>query len=315
MRIPGWKTFQQSARWLRSRFSSGALILGYHRVAEPSRDPFGMCVSPAHFAEHLEVLRQFTFPVSLSHVVGHAQSGQLPRRAVVITFDDGYRDNLDAARPLLEEYEVPATIFVATGCLGAAFWWDELEALVYAPESLPETLSFSVGKSSFQWHAERDSRLPLLHALYGWLLSLDVGARNTVLAQMRMWTNAPLGSLLMTPQEVRTITECDLLEIGAHTVSHPVLDKLPLVEQQREIRESKAYLETLLEKQIKGFSYPNGAFSRFTRDMVRDAGFAYSCTSVSDVMGTTSDLWALPRFWIPNWDGDRFYRWLRRWLR
>src|SRR3954470_15948888 len=112
-------------RWSRRR--PPALILLYHRVATPTRDPQLLSVSPERFAEHLEVVRRCAEPVALAGILAQ---GEGPRAA--ITFDDGYADNLHEAAPLLAAAGVPATVFVVSGQVGTTdeFWWDELERVL-----------------------------------------------------------------------------------------------------------------------------------------------------------------------------------------
>src|SRR5215470_1304023 len=107
------------------------LILLYHRVAVVPVDPWGLAVSPQHFAEHLDVLRRTRHPMPLATFVSRFVAGTLPRNAIAVTFDDGYADNLLAAKPCLDAADVSATVFLTTGLLGrAACWWDELATLL-----------------------------------------------------------------------------------------------------------------------------------------------------------------------------------------
>src|SRR5262245_22040769 len=105
-----------------------ALILMYHRVAEPPMDPWYLSVSPRHFAEQLDVLRQHARLLRVDQLSRALRDGDVPDRSVVVTFDDGYADNLRTAKSLLELYNVPATVFLTTGYIGQdrEFWWDEL---------------------------------------------------------------------------------------------------------------------------------------------------------------------------------------------
>jgi peptidoglycan/xylan/chitin deacetylase (PgdA/CDA1 family) len=112
-------------------------------------------VTPQHFAEHLQVLRDTYLPIRLGqlpHASGAYQ--QLPK-SVVITFDDGYADNLYQAKPLLEHYDIPATVFVVSGSVGTEreFWWDELQRLILEPEVLPDSLSLVIGGRRFHWRS------------------------------------------------------------------------------------------------------------------------------------------------------------------
>jgi peptidoglycan/xylan/chitin deacetylase (PgdA/CDA1 family) len=318
MRLPGWKIARQSARWLRSRLAGKALILGYHRVASPPHDPFGICVAPPHFESHLEMIRRFGTPIGLADLVEGLKVNRLPRRAVAITFDDGYLDNLIEARPLLERFDIPATVFVTTGSLGGIFWWDELEAILLAPGSLPETLRLTAHEVEYTWNVEpcSRSRHDLLLSLYNWLLPLGAGQREAAMVRLRAWVEAPTATrrLLLKAEELPRLADGGLIEIGAHSVTHPLLPQLPREAQRREIRESKELLECLLGREIRGFAYPNGACEKTVRELVREAGFAFGCESTSDLVRTGADRWRLPRFWIPDWDGKAFGRWLMRWL-
>lgn len=115
MKIPGIRRLRRVVRRVQNRLAPGGLILLYHRIAELGSDPWALSVSPRHFAEHLEVLQKLGITVRLQQLNQTLQSGKRPQRQVVITFDDGYADNLYLGKPLLESYEIPATIFLATG--------------------------------------------------------------------------------------------------------------------------------------------------------------------------------------------------------
>jgi peptidoglycan/xylan/chitin deacetylase (PgdA/CDA1 family) len=118
MRIRGMQRLRHAARWLKYRLVQPALILMYHRVTELPNDPYLLAVTPKHFAQQLGVIRRYGVPMRLGQLVEALQDGKVPKRAVVVTFDDGYADNLYNAKPLLELYSIPATVFVTTGCIG-----------------------------------------------------------------------------------------------------------------------------------------------------------------------------------------------------
>jgi peptidoglycan/xylan/chitin deacetylase (PgdA/CDA1 family) len=101
VRVPGLKTLRLSARWLRGRLTRGILILGYHSIAEPVTDAYSLSVTPQRFAEQLQVLSQIGQVISLRELVSRLRERRVPKRAVVLTFDDGYADVLDHAKPLL----------------------------------------------------------------------------------------------------------------------------------------------------------------------------------------------------------------------
>lgn len=329
MRIPGWKTLNQSTRWLRSRFIEGVLILGYHRLAGTSPDSYSLGVTPQHFAEQLQILRQCACPISLKDLVRGLQQRSLPKRAVALTFDDGYADILYQAKPLLERYEIPATLFVATGYIGGEFWWDELERVLLSPAILPESLCLSINGGIYEWTSsdiaqnkleteKSDPRHHLLLSLYQRLLPLSAREQWEVLDQLWSWAGTGRDDQpsyrVLTAEELVELSVGGLVEIGAHTVTHPILATLPVAAQQSEIQQSKICLEKLLGRPVTSFSYPNGSLSEATLTIVRESGFICACASYDDIAWRGSNLFRLPRFWIPNWNGATFSGWLQRWL-
>ena len=149
MRIPGLKTARMLSRWAQARVLGGALILGYHRISVAEYDIYDVCVSPENFAAHIQALRQYANPISLTKLVQCLRHGVLPPKSVAVTFDDGYTDNLYVAKPILEKYAIPATVFICTGYMGKEFWWDELEHLVLTSQADPRALCVKVGKTQF----------------------------------------------------------------------------------------------------------------------------------------------------------------------
>ena len=121
------------------------LILMYHRVADDPIDHWGLAVSPCRFEEHLQVLRATRHSLPLTEFVRALVAGTLPPDAVALTFDDGYVDNLVAAKPRLAAADVPATVFVTTGYVdrSEAFWWDELARLIL-PEGGPQSFELVI---------------------------------------------------------------------------------------------------------------------------------------------------------------------------
>jgi peptidoglycan/xylan/chitin deacetylase (PgdA/CDA1 family) len=323
MRIRGIQSLVMAARWARSRVLGGVPILGYHRIAEAQWDPYGLCVTPRHFAAQLEVLHRHANPIKLADLIAALQEGVLPPRAVALTFDDGYADVFTQARPLLDHYQIPATVFVTSDELGREYWWDEVARLVHPSQRLPEKLPLTIGATNFEWprvgSAQSDNGIALVHALCDWLRPMTSDARATALEKIRTWSDIDAfaeGSeqRSMCADEVIAISSDGLIEIGSHTASHPVLAALPVDAQRAEILHGKAALEQLLQHPIASFSYPNGSVSPQTAALVQQAGFSSACASHWDVARPGSDLFHLPRFWVSDTDGAAFGRWLDRWL-
>ena len=317
------------------------LVLMYHRVAEPAIDPWRLCVSPRHFGEQLDVLRAHADVVALQGLVDALPAGGTTRPTVAVTFDDGYVDNLRDAKPLLEHAGLPATVFVATGYLGGErpFWWDELADLLLCAGTLPPSLTLGIGGvthrwdldasaaySEADWRRHRAWRAPddpptARHRLFVELWRLLQHASRPrqlyLLNVLRGWAAAPVtgtgAERAVTIDELHALAAGGLIEIGAHTVTHPILKGLAGAVQLSELRQSKARLEELLDRPIESFAYPYGTAAPDTVALVAEAGFSRACTTSAGTVPRGGDPLRLPRFTVEDWDGGEFLQQLTRW--
>jgi peptidoglycan/xylan/chitin deacetylase (PgdA/CDA1 family) len=324
MKVPGVKTAKTFSRWVKARVFGGALILGYHRVTKVERDEYEVCVTPKHFAEQMETLSKHAYPIQLTELVQCLKAGSVPPKSVAVTFDDGYADNLYEAKPVLEKFAIPATVFVCTAYAGKEFWWDELERLVMSSRARLGALRLHVGKNQFVWHqpevspqAGLESRRKFRQALYNFLLTLDVEEQVHVMDTISSWAGVSSNEMMaraLTHDELLQLVDGGLVEIGAHTRHHPMLPRLSLERQREEIVSSKQDLENLLGRRVNGFAYPNGRATDDAKRIVREAGFSFACTSLHDVVRSASDLHELTRFWQKDVDGEKFMRNLKTWM-
>ena len=119
----------------------------------------------------------------------------------------------------------------------------------------------------------------------------------------------------MSTQELRQLADGGLVEIGAHTGTHPLLSMLPESEQRFEIEVSKRYLEEVTEKPVVSFAYPYGGKNDYTHESVhcvRKAGFSLACSNFPGIIWPATNRFELPRFLIRDWSGDEFERRLER---
>ena len=325
MRVPGLRKGKTLLRWVQARLLGGALIIGYHRIANVTNDEYEVCVSPKHFAEQMEMLGKHAHPVSLTKLVDGLKNGSLPPRSVAVTFDDGYADNLYEAKPILEKHAIPATVFVCTGYAGKEFWWDELERLVMSSKAEVGALRLQAGKNQFVWsqpkvspEADLNVRRKLQQALYNFLLTLDVEEQDQAMNTIRVWSEISSDKTTaraMNRNEILQLADHGFIEIGAHTRHHPMLLGLPSERLQEEIVSSKIELEDILGRRISGFAYPYGKGNDDAKGIVREAGYAFACTSLHDVVRPGSDLYELTRFWQRDVDGEKFWQGLQLWMR
>lgn len=326
---------RRAARWAKRRVVPSGAILMYHRIADERLDPWRLCVSPENFAEHLQLLRAARVRLmTVADLAASLATGVVPRRAVAITFDDGYRDNLDAGLPLLEQFEAPATLFVASGYVGfkGEFWWDALERVFLAAGELPETLELTVNGEERCWKLGQDAakvgenaedscgwnpsstpqtiRQRLYTELRNLLLFASADERARIPAELLRWAG-----LSETARPTRRILDVDglrrvardgLVEIGGHSVSHPDLSGLSEAAQEQELRAGKTALETMLEHPLRGMAYPHGGCTPETRRLAQEAGFAYACGTKAAPLRSNSDAHQLPRIGITNVSGAEF---------
>jgi len=273
-------------------------ILTYHRVL-PTPDVLRPAEpDAAKFAEQLQLLVRTFNILRLDRAVSLLAADQLPPRALSVTFDDGYRDNFDVALPILRRFEVPATFFVASGFMagGAMFNDTIIEAIRTAKRqsfALPwaEQQTVQIGSIAEKLQAI-DSLLPVVK-------KIPLVERARVVQELAQRMDAdPPSQLMMSAEQVKSLHEQGM-EVGAHTLHHPILSSLPDTEAQHEIAASKQQLEALLGVPVTGFAYPNGRpgrdYAPVHAAMVQQAGFAYAVSTRWATADAASPLYELPR--------------------
>jgi peptidoglycan/xylan/chitin deacetylase (PgdA/CDA1 family) len=262
------------------------VVLVYHRIVDRD-DPLGLSVSPAHFAEHVGVLRDHWDVVALADA---GRPGQ-----IAITFDDGYHDNLAAFEQL---GGLPATLFVSTGHVEEqrGFWWEQVRvALGERPGPL------RLRDRSWPRRSEVERR-----ELHAWLQGMAPEQQAAVLSELGVRDDP--ADRPMTVDELRSVGA--LVEVGAHTRNHPSLAMLAPEHQREELERSKADLEAWLDIEVTACAYPFGVpGADVSRATLRAAhGFARGYLNVSDRPWDHPLM--LPRHTAPDVDGERFVAWL-----
>ena len=262
-----------------------ALILMYHRVDRAIRDRWGLCVSPENFNAHLRHITQSFEPVRLPELVGLLRNREVPHRAVAVTFDDGYRDNLTVALPLLKEWRVPATFFISGegAAVGETFWWEIFDSSL-------ELMDLDEGATQ---------------GLFGRLMSADPDERRQILKELPL-CDGPFPSRLSIA-DLSMLTMEPLAEIGAHGWSHRALASMSVAEQRRDITDNMGMLAEVTGNQIRSFAYPfGGPFTAETVHILRKAGIEAACTVVEKAVTADADPLMLPRVGVENWSGEEF---------
>tara|TARA_R110001583_G_scaffold143203_1_gene295315 strand:- start:26050 stop:27015 length:966 start_codon:yes stop_codon:yes gene_type:complete len=263
-------------------------IVIYHSVVD-QKDPMRPDVPDlAEFQWQMELLQQQFNPLSMSDAIKGLRAGTLPPRAVCVTFDDGYRDNLEVALPILQRTRVPATVFVATHfCQGENMWNDRLIDLV---SQIPgERADFSCVDCGELELGSLQQKRQAYSTLLDSLKYNPPQQRLEQVATLYQHFDLPEApARMMSPDQICTLSLAGV-EIGAHTVDHPILKVLSADEQYRQIDESKRYLESIIKKPVIGFAYPNGKpgvdYDQIAVEHLKKLGFDYA---VSTAWGTNT---------------------------
>jgi peptidoglycan/xylan/chitin deacetylase (PgdA/CDA1 family) len=319
-----------SVRRRRREHEPHGAVLMYHRVAQVATDPWHLSVTPTNFESQVRALRDAFDLVPLSQLRGQLRPGRRSRPVASITFDDGYLDNLTVAKPILQRYGAPATVFVATGFLGRrqGFWWDRLANAILAGTALPPILQ--IESDGVRFSAEdaalarpgirgQRARRRLHDRLWVWLCDQPDASREHALASLERWSGpvAPPRSddRPMTADELRDLAADGLIEIGAHTVTHPMLSRLTSRDKAIQIERSRIECRQILGQDPPCFSYPNGNHDPESVEIVRRTGFAAACDSRQDLVWSSEDAHQMPRLLAWNESGAAMTRRLRwEWL-
>lgn len=264
-------------------------VLLYHRVTDQHMSPsdyhanIGLFVHTARFEEQIRFAKEHCRCLGMPEFTARLVSGELEPGCATVTFDDGYRDNLTLALPILEKYEVPATIYVTPGFVEgrAALWWNEVEFVVARKARL-----------SFDWRSQKvelecssvHEKYAATRHLFAMFKPLNLEEQAELLTQIRSNLDQRYSyeGEFLSWEEVERLAKHPLVTIGAHTSNHPVLKVLERDAAARELRSAKARLEEKLGRPIDQLAYPFGgidAISEREHALAEEAGFSAAVTT------------------------------------
>ena len=291
---------------LRALFSGVGAILTLHHVRPPKNGAFQpnsiLEISPQFLDRMIGHLRARKLDfVSMDEVRRRLVERDFSRRFVALTFDDGYRDNLEHALPVLRRHEVPFALYVATSFpdrLGE-LWWVALERVVAKTDRLVIEMD---GNSRFFDCVGPSRKRSAFHEVYWWLRSIpeEESLRRTVrdiCARYGVDMKAPVGELCMGWAEIAHIANDPLCTIGAHTISHCFLTKVTDRVARSEMQRSAEVIEASLGKRPEHFAYPYGDSGRREFAIAAELGFKTAVTTRPAVVVPKhrDHLTALPR--------------------
>jgi len=255
----------------------GLVVLCYHNLRGRDVSASALPFAPLHvaadeFERHCGFIRDTCHPISLDDWRSARRARRpLPPRAVLVTFDDGYRSIVTIAKPILEACRIPYVVFACTGAMAdrSLFWFDAI-----ARQESDAAVDVLKGASWTEWQARTGS------------------------ARVAAATDDP--SAPLTLADLKALSTSSLVEIGAHTVTHPILARAPLAEQQREIERSRDDLEAWTGRKVRAFAFPNGRprvdYTEGTVTLLERLGFDVAFTTDSRMARADDAPLEMPRF-------------------
>jgi peptidoglycan/xylan/chitin deacetylase (PgdA/CDA1 family) len=274
-------------------------VLTFHRVL-PEFDPLQTSEpSVAQFERWIAGWSKWFRFRLLSEAVHDLRNGTLREHTACITFDDGYANNLDLAAPILQRLGVPATFFIATGfSRGGMMFNDKLTHVFRQAKGSEIDLSvYNLGR----WPVDCEtSRRESMNTVIRKLKHLKYAEREALSDAIVMQSNTTVDPHpMMSFDQIKLLANMGF-EIGAHTVSHPILRELPDGEAENEIRTSREELKALTGQKVQMFAYPNGRpgddYDLRHTQMVKNAGFIGAVSTIPGAASKQSDLYQIPRF-------------------
>jgi peptidoglycan/xylan/chitin deacetylase (PgdA/CDA1 family) len=282
-------------------------VLAYHRVLA-QHDPL---LPGEPTAEQFEARMRWVaanFDVlPLIEAVHALRENRLPRRALAISFDDGYRDNYENALPILRHMNLPATFFIATGFLDGGCMFNDLVIEAVRQACGPQLELDDLGLGCHRL-ASDEVRGRTIERILSRLKYFEPKRRSRAALEIakRAGARAPT-QLMMSSEQVRALPAAGMA-LGAHTVTHPILAEIPLRRAREEMSAGRARLEQISGAPVRLFAYPNGTPLRdYTPEhaaLARELGFEGAVSSAWGAARPGDDLFQIPRF--TPWDGPNW---------
>lgn len=299
--------FRQLFGWISPAGTKARLsVLIFHRVLPAPDALFPDEIDASRFNELCGWLKSWFNVLPLDEAVARLKTGTLPARAACITFDDGYADNHHVALPILQRHGLTATFFVATGFLDGGRMWNDtvIESVRLSPLSTLQLGGPLGARFANVLVSTIEEKSAAIQAIIDQLKYKPVAERAALTEQIAHQAQVrPPTDLMMTSAEVRALRHAGM-QIGAHTVSHPILATLDRSTAHAEIAESKKTLESLLGERVGLFAYPNGKpqvdYNSESVDIVRGLGFDAAVSTRWAASNADTDMSQIPRF--TPWD-------------
>jgi len=281
-------------------------ILIYHRVLEVPDSLTGDQCDKDFFELQIRTLSRYFNVLPMPEAIQRLKEKNLPRKAACITFDDGYADNVENALPILQKFGIPATFFVAAGFIDNGVMWNDkiIELIRHAPGDRLDLNAVGLGK--YEIESPKQRRQALL-TLINKIKYLPLDERHTLIERLYQLIPVTLpDNIMMTTDQLRQLHHAGM-EIGGHTLNHPILARIDYKTAHDEIANGKSKLENIIQAPVRFFAYPNGKpgqdYLPEHVTLLKKIGFEAAFVTATGAANYESDIYQLPRF--TPWDTDR----------
>lgn len=291
--------------WILFQIQKRVLVLLYHHIREPE-NLFEPVVAPAEFEKQILFLKKHFDLISVSDLLAKMENENAGKRPLAcVTFDDGYRNNLENAYPLLKRHEVPAVLFLATGCIGTGerLWTSNVDRIFKKMPSSQLVLE-SLSKKKIQ--ILDSTRMQKAFELKRTMKEIPDAERKLILEELEAKAGIgedeqmPESREMLNWEEVRVLASDPLIEIGSHTVTHRMLDHLNHEEVRAELVESKQVIEKETGRKIFSLAYPANHYDEKAKRLAYEVGYRCAFAVDHGLVFLNQDRFALKRIPVQN---------------
>ena len=293
---------------VRSLFAGRAAIIMFHEIQREFRSELATGTSVSLFEHSLSWLRREGWKiVSLEECLERVSRDDRSHRYAVLTFDDGYRDNVSVAIPILERHNAPFLMYVPTGAPTRTLqaWWLGLRELIRSRDDV------TVDAMDTRFHCpDFQGKVSALARATQWVH--EDYRRAAMLAPTFRKAGVSLSALndayFLDEREIQVLSHHPLVSIGGHTTSHPALKTLDSASARAEMADNRNYLQNLTQSPVRHFAYPYGdlnACGPREEHLASDVGFSTAVTARPGQLGAPHlNHFALPRTFVGHFDSE-----------
>lgn len=295
---------------------SNAVVLMYHEVLPDDFNiPSWTIVRTSDFRQQMAYLHQnydvVTIETAIKRIYEGTDFSPSKRPMIVITFDDGYSGNLHYAKRILQEFNLPFTVYIATAQVesGGYYWYDKI--ISFLIEKNHQSFNIATSKGNISYSSGHDffskRRWAAINKVLTELKKLSAEEREEI--ANFLGASVTINNLrMLTPTEVNTLASDNLVTIGCHTHYHDLLDEVPLDKAKNSVMKAQQLLREWTGSYPSHFSYPNGNYSMSIVKLVKDYNFASAVTTENRVWSAFDSNYQIPRVGIGRFDNLNLFR-------